>query len=186
MDRVLSCECGKEHYVSSSQAGQEIQCSCGTMIPVPTLRGLRELPLAQVATEQPLTAANRGDKSKRQWQGWRGITLAITMAGFLIAAIFCGRFTLQRSMIDTSYTLTQELDAGGAMFDSFDPNTLSSMWHTFGEIDMRNKFYPIFYRLQLYAANRTRMALISGAIAAGFAAIGFGIWLSTPKKTVPV
>lgn len=185
MDRVLVCECGKEHFVSTSQAGQELQCSCGKIIPVPTLRGLRELPLAQVSTDQLLAAANRGDLTKRQWQGWRGVTLAATMAGFLIAAICCGWFTMQRLSIDTSYTVAQEQAAGDAMIDSFDPNTLAAMWHTFGQIDMRFKRYPNFYLYQLYAAERTQFAKIAGAIAAGFAAIGLVIWLSTPKKTVP-
>lgn len=185
MDRVLSCECGKEHYVSNSQAGQEIQCSCGKIIPVPTLRRLRDLPLAQAATVQPAATATRGELSKRQWQGWRGVTLAVTMAGFLVATIACGWFSLQRWSIDTSYTVAQELVAGDVMIDSFDPNTLSTMWHNFGQMDMRRKHYPEFYLYQLYAAERTRLAQITGAIAAGFAAIGLVIWLTTPKQSIP-
>lgn len=185
MDRVLSCECGKEHYISSSQAGQEIQCSCGKIIPVPTLRRLRDLPLAQAATEQAATTANRGDLRKRQWQGWRGIALATTMAGFLVAAVACGWFSLQWWSIDTSYTVAQELVAGDAMIDSFDPNTLSNMWHSFGQMDMRRKHFPEFYLYQLYAAERMRLAQISGAIAAGLAAIGLVIWLTNPKQSVP-
>lgn len=185
MDRVLSCECGKEHYVSNSQAGQEIQCSCGKIIPVPTLRRLRDLPLAQAVAEQPLAAANRGDLSKRQWQGWRGITLAIAMAGFLVAAIACGWFSLQRWAVDTSYTVEQELVAGDAMIDSFDPNTLSEMWHSFGQIDMRRKHFPEFYLYQIYAGERVILAQIAGAIAAGFAAIGLVVWLTNPKQSVP-
>ncbi len=185
MDRVLSCECGKEHHVSSSQAGQEIQCSCGKILPIPTLRRLRDLPLASAPTEQPATAANRGDLSRRQWQGWRGVALAIAMAGFSIAAIACGRFTLQRAMINTSYTAEQELQAGEAMIDALDPNGLSGMWYSFGQMDMRFKGYPDFYLIQLYAAERTQYALIAAAIAAGFAAIGVVIWLTNRKKSVP-
>lgn len=185
MDRVLSCECGKKHYVSSSQAGQELQCSCGKIIPVPTLRGMRDLPLAEAAPETPVTAANRGDSSKRQWQGWRGITLAVTMGCFLIALFSCGWYVLQRTRVDASYTAAQELEAGEAMIDSLDPNALSLTWHAFGQMGMSYKHYPAFYLVQLYAEEQTQYAQIAGAIAAGFAAIGLGIWLTTPKLNVP-
>ena len=52
MDRLLSCECGQVHRVSRSQAGQEIKCGCGKILPVPTLRGLSDLPLANTETPQ--------------------------------------------------------------------------------------------------------------------------------------
>ncbi len=181
MDRVLSCECGREHSVSSSQAGQEIHCRCGKILPVPTLRGMRQLPLADSPAQSLEQSANGGDKSVREWQGWRGMGLAVSMACFLIAASFCGWYALQRSRIDTSFTVQQEVQAGDAMIDSFDPATLSEMWHSFGQMGMQLKRYPDFYLYQLYAADLTQNALIAGAIAAGCALIGLGIWLTTPK-----
>ncbi len=47
----LPCSCGQRHVVSTKQAGGEIRCSCGVVLAVPTLRKLRELPLATVDTK---------------------------------------------------------------------------------------------------------------------------------------
>jgi hypothetical protein len=43
---LLACACGREHAVETRQAGESIPCDCGTRLEVPTLRKLRELPLA--------------------------------------------------------------------------------------------------------------------------------------------
>jgi hypothetical protein len=48
-DYLLSCTCGQKLTVSSRQAGESLRCSCGTMLEVPTMRGLRELEAVQPA-----------------------------------------------------------------------------------------------------------------------------------------
>jgi hypothetical protein len=185
MDRLLSCECGQVHRVSRSQAGQEIKCGCGRILPVPTLRALSNLPLAEPESPVSDAATTRGaSAASGSWQGWRGTTLAFAMAGFLIASIFCGWFSLQRWLVDTSYSVDQEIEAGEAMIDKFDPNTLASVWYTFGQMGMRNKQYPPFYLAQLYAAERVQFAQIAGGIALGFAAIGLILWLTNKKPAV--
>ncbi|MBI3838225.1 MAG: hypothetical protein HY288_09875 [Planctomycetia bacterium] len=47
----LSCTCGQSVSVSASQAGQTVRCSCGAQLEVPTLRGLRELPLSDAPAD---------------------------------------------------------------------------------------------------------------------------------------
>ncbi len=192
MDRLLSCECGETHRVSRSQAGQEIKCDCGKILSVPTLRGLSDLPLADAAPQeadaitsrQPSMATNRGARtaSPGGWQGWRGITMALAMAGCLIASVSCGWFTFQRSLVNTSYTVDQEIEAGNQAFNALDPNALSSVWYTFGRMGLRNKEYPNFYWARLYAEERVHYAQIAGGIALGFAAIGLVLWLTTKKR----
>ncbi len=188
MDRLLSCECGQTHRVARSQAGQEIKCDCGRILPVPTLRGLSELPLAE-SVPQDLgkssgKATTRGapTASHSGWQGWRGITMALAMAGCLIASVSCGWFTFQRSLVNTSYTVDQEIEAGNQAFNALDPNALSSVWYTFGRMGLRNKEYPNFYWARLYAEERVHYAQIAGGIALGFAAIGLVLWLTTKKR----
>lgn len=195
MDRLLSCECGQTHRVSRSQAGQEIKCDCGKILSVPTLRGLSDLPLADAAPQeayantsrQPSMAATRGARtaSPGGWQGWRGITMALAMAGCLIATAACGWFSLQRWMVDTSYTVEMELENGNKGFDALDPYALSSVWDAFGQVGLREKMYPNFYWARLYAEQRVQFAQIAGGIAIGFAAIGLVIWLTT-KKSKPL
>ena len=193
MDRLLSCECGKTHRVSRSQAGQEIKCDCGKILSVPTLRGLANLPLAESSPQTPGEsssrhtgrAVTRGDRaaSPGGWQGWRGITMALAMAGCLIASVSCGWFSLQRWLVDTSYTVEQEIAAGEKAFDELDPNALSSVWYSFGQMGLRDKQYPIFYWARLYAEQRVQFAQTAGGIALGFAAIGLVVWLTTKKST---
>ncbi len=192
MDRLLICECGKAHRVSRSQAGQVIQCDCGANLSVPTLRGLSDLPLAETYPQAAgeLSARQTGTVAARKsatpaaggWQGWRGITMALAMAGCLIASIFCGWFSLQRWRVDTSYTAEQEIEAGEKAFDELDPYALSSVWYTFGQMGLREKQYPIFFWARLYAEQRVRFAQIAGGIAIGFAAIGLVVWLTTKKS----
>src|SRR5678815_2344165 len=40
---LLPCACGQQISVSAAQAGESLRCSCGAMVEVPTMRGLREL-----------------------------------------------------------------------------------------------------------------------------------------------
>lgn len=190
MDRLLSCECGQTHRVSRSQAGQEIKCVCGKVLSVPTLRGLSDLPLAeseaQGSGQSTARVTTRGApvSSKGGWQGWRGITMALAMAGCLIASVLCTRFSLQRWLVDTSYTAEQDIEAGNQALDSLDPNALSSVWYTFGQMGLRNKQHPNYYWARLWADQRVQFTQIAGGIAIGFAAVGLVLWLTT-KKTEP-
>ncbi len=44
---LLSCaSCGTAHTIETAQAGETIRCDCGANLDVPTLRGIRGLPLA--------------------------------------------------------------------------------------------------------------------------------------------
>ncbi len=55
---LLTCTCGREIPVELSQAGEELRCTCGATILVPTFRQLRELPVAAVEpTKQVATHA---------------------------------------------------------------------------------------------------------------------------------
>ncbi len=183
MDRLLSCECGRELRVSRSQAGQEIKCDCGKIVPVPTLRGLSELPLANAEPNTANAVATGGASPKPSpWQGWRGTTLALAAAGCLIATLFSAWFLLQWSAVPKGYTVAAEIEASNKMLDSFDPNILSSEWHIFSHLGLRTKSPPYLYRFSLYAGERMLMAKIAGAIAAGFAALGFTIWITTGRK----
>lgn len=58
MKYLLPCDqCGTEHEVDPSQAGENLQCQCGRTLEVPSLRGLRELRPVTVQPAKP--AASR-------------------------------------------------------------------------------------------------------------------------------
>jgi hypothetical protein len=79
-DYLLPCTCGKKAVVSTVQAGETIRCaSCGAALPVPTMRGLRELE----AVEPAGSAARRRTASA----GWEDRHRAAFL--FVLAAIAC-------------------------------------------------------------------------------------------------
>jgi hypothetical protein len=48
---LLSCSCGKSVSVALRQAGETVQCECGETLNVPSLRGLRQLPVETIEAE---------------------------------------------------------------------------------------------------------------------------------------
>ncbi len=178
MDYLLSCDCGPEFTLNPSQAGQEIPCACGKSLSVPTLRGLSQLPRATKEENTPAKAVG-----KRQWAGWQGPVIAAAFAGFLISLGCAGWFGLQRSMVDTSYTIESEIEAGDELFDTYSPEELSLVWNNYEEVGLGPKDPPDFFLWNLYAADRTKYAAISGSIAAVSGLIVVAVWLSAPKAT---
>lgn len=192
MDRLLRCTCGRDLVVSNSQAGQELTCACGKIVAVPTLRGLAALPLAQALAQttadapQPYATSGVGQQldsgANRAWQGWRGPALALATAGFLIAAVAGSWFGFQRFQIDTSYTVEAEIAAGAEMIESYDPNTLSTIWHQFGSMGLGEKHPPAFFLWQVYAEDRAKKATTSGVVAAVFGVLALAIALSAKRR----
>jgi hypothetical protein len=188
MDYLLSCECGREYNVSRSQAGQEIECECGKLLAVPTLRGMGSLPRAGQDSATPVSTFSPSPESVRtSWQGWRGPVMALSMAGFLIATAFCGWFSLQRWSIDTSYTEESEIEIGVSALNLADPNELSQIWEAFAKLGLRAKDPPDFFYWNRYAQQRERFAVTSGIVALAFGLLTLAVWWTsskTPKKKV--
>ena len=123
------------------------------------------------------------DASRTPWSGWRGPTIALAAAGFLISAALCGWYGFQRSRIDTSYTADSEIAAGNELLAEYDPEQLSDIWRAFAKMSLRTKTPPPFHQWNLYASILERRALTSGAIAALFALVFLGVWFTTPRAS---
>src|SRR5205823_12538424 len=72
---LLPCSCGQTTQVAVAQAGNEVVCSCGKRLHVPTMRGIRQLELAP------------SEASGRPAPGWSRIHGAIFAAGLVAAVI---------------------------------------------------------------------------------------------------
>lgn len=188
MERLLTCQCGRVHVVSRSQAGQQLPCDCGQSVSVPTLRGMADLPLAQPASAAATPSAGGGPPSSneatanRAWQGWRGPLMALASAGCLIALAFCGWYSFQRFAIDTSYTPETEIANGRNLLDSYDANSLTTVWHEFSVMGLNRKSPPVFHLWNLFAKELEQKALTSGAIAAGFALVALAVAWSAKRS----
>lgn len=177
MEYILSCPCGRQHHVSRSQAGQQLACDCGQALQVPTLRGLAGLPLA---TDKGVAAT----QERSPWAGWRGTALAISSAICLLFAAPCGYFLYERSCIDTSYTVTQEIANGAAEIDALSLDMMAVRWFDFEKNGLGPKLKPIFYYYKKYARDREILAGVTGAVAllAGLSAATVWVTTRNPKK----
>ncbi len=69
----LDCTCGEHHIVSPQQAGGEVQCTCGKLLPVPTLRKLRELAVVIAAAAPQRTTWG----IRKQWACVGGVVSVV-------------------------------------------------------------------------------------------------------------
>lgn len=155
----LTCPCGVAHSVSTSQAGQEIHCSCGNSLQVPTLRGLKELPPSQpVASERP--TRKDADQARRP-----SILLGSLFAIIFLAIPTAIFFGYQRMKLDTS--LTQEADQQQAFeeLDAAGPLQLSEAWDSYSTIPLGPPTKPPFYYVQRYARTLEWRIAIAGTVA---------------------
>ena len=76
---LLPCECGENIAISTSQAGQEVTCSCGAVVQVPTMKGIRELEMMTV--DEP-------DMRPAKWDAKAGVAL-VGLVLVVIGLAFC-------------------------------------------------------------------------------------------------
>lgn len=179
MEYLLKCECGLEHRITKSQAGQEIECSCGQKLTAPTLRGISKLPQAPLENQPAGTQTQ--DKASA-WNGWRGPTMAAATAIMLISGGFSIRYLMQRSSIDTSYTMETQITLDSELIAKADPRQLDVAWNEFAGYTMSQKRPPNYFLWNRYAEERENLAKITGGIAAFFGLIATGIWFSAKRQ----
>ncbi len=84
---LLPCSCGQKTRIAAAQAGAQVACGCGKSLSVPTLRGIKQLEIAPVAT----TA-----KSPGRWSPIHGALfasgLAIASIGVVVLAFYGVRY----------------------------------------------------------------------------------------------
>ena len=161
MHYELTCTCGAKHAVTVSQAGQSLACSCGNSLAIPTLRGLKELPVAEP------TAAVKGRAIDKPTTGRPSIIVGVLVTIFFIAlpvAIFYG---YSRLRMDTSQTEESERDEAFALLEKAEPVMLSDAWDQYSTTALGPPSKPAFFYVQ-----QKRQQLEMGlAIAAGIALV---------------
>lgn len=153
----LDCPCGATHLVTTSQAGQEVCCSCGRTLPIPTLRELRELPPAEAEAHSSARPIDRPDR--RRPSILVGVMFIIIVFA-VPAAIF---FAYQRLTMDTSYTEALDREQAFAELDRATPGQLSATWDEFSTQSLGVPSKPTFYYVQAYRRTlEWRIAIASG------------------------
>ncbi len=81
---LMTCACGQQTAVDSSQSGLRLPCQCGQQLEVPTHRGLMQLPRAEPATTTVATeTATTGGWGRRQ-----GVLFLAAMLLLVAAALW--------------------------------------------------------------------------------------------------
>ena len=107
MHFLLPCPCGKSLPIEPRQAGEEITCSCGQQLTIPTMREMRLLP----SDGKPAVAPSRN------WSGRQGWLFSGGAAIVLIAVIAFAFLTYKRSKLEL-YTDKPQLDYEAMEADS--------------------------------------------------------------------
>ncbi|MDR1142183.1 MAG: hypothetical protein LBL62_10855 [Planctomycetaceae bacterium] len=81
---LLSCSCGRLHEIETSQAGQQVTCSCGQTQQVPSLLKIKKLPVA----EEKKTDRSELSKPKNETGKMRQVFFLLGIVFFLPVAIF--------------------------------------------------------------------------------------------------
>ena len=84
---LLPCSCGKSIPIDTSQAGQEVRCSCGQSQEVPTLRGIRQLLQAEQAVTQQHRVKKPWSNKRTIWFAVGLTTIAVGISGMLIVGV---------------------------------------------------------------------------------------------------
>jgi hypothetical protein len=162
---LLPCSCGQKVRVANSQAGGQVACGCGNRLPVPTLRGLRELEIAPT------------DVPKRSRAGWSRLHGAFFATGLLAAAVGFVLITLflwrYSQLVGLSTDRTDDVvQAESTQIDNFTAVQLLTAWSELVEQGLGEKQTPIW----IAAKETIRGYLMWVSVGAG--AIVAGILLS--------
>jgi hypothetical protein len=155
------CACGVEHLVVPSDAGQQIHCSCGKILEVPTLRRLRQLPTSD---------SDRGDSSgtRRPWSTRQGLLFNVGLVVLvlaLFALVFLGRKRSQLSLERPAFPYQEFVAKEVAQWNV---NELWQFWTANREVKLDARPTPD-YLIARQVARRLDGLL---AVAAGFGVVG--------------
>ena len=158
---LLTCQCGTEILVRTSQAGGTVRCQCGYEVSIPTLRDLRQLPMTSTTAAASTTRQN--------WQTSNGVLFAAGVPITLIClAIFLFALYL-RGYLDVSKPDLGELQS--AYLHDLDTLTLTqswSFWLSVRAMKLDDRPTP------LYLINRDRAVQLLGFMIVSSVGIAIG------------
>lgn len=160
---LVSCECGQSVAVETTQAGEDVMCSCGRKVGVPALRALRQLPRVEVVPEKPPSS------------GWSPVHGAVFAAGSLLAVcgLLVGAYALiQESRLDVPGPSEAEVQQWIERIDLLSMEEQWALWVESRDNGLPPGIAPLA-RLRQAAVGYRRLASI------GLGAALFGLLLCT-------
>lgn len=152
---LLPCKCGKKIPIDLSQAGQQIPCECGTIVEVPTLRGVRELE----RSEAPVSAS----ESRTEWDPTRGMIFAVSLLLFVTgAAVAYFGYQGLRATPDISNEVEQEEFASAV--DDMTVVETYEVWQSIRDSGLGPRGQNVYVNIRKFRSGRKRTLAIGIAM----------------------
>jgi hypothetical protein len=162
---LLTCTCGQDVAVTTTQAGSDVPCPCGKSLPVPTLLQLKQLP--QVQEDQPKTPA-------KKWTPLQGGVFVAGAVVTLVALGTAGYLAWQRSQLKTEKPkIAGKLD----YIADTRKRSMDELWE-YWEVLSDEKLWPRRRpRIPIYAIDRKKDAVLRRylSVAVGVALAGLAL-----------
>jgi hypothetical protein len=176
---LLPCSCGQKTPVSPAQAGGHVTCVCGKSLPVPTLRGLRELEIA------PATAP----QEKAGWSRVHGVAFASGLTVAAIGVVLLALSVLQYGQI-VGFGMTKDrtedvLRSQQADIEGMSPTQVLSEWRKDVEEGLGEQEEPPWSKFKRLAASNMKWIKVGAAAVIGGILISL-ITLLVPANAVKV
>ncbi len=168
MHHVLTCSCGAKHLVTVSQAGQSLACACGNSLSIPTLRGLKELPLADDQAKPAPRAIDRPSASRPS------ILVGMMFLLFFVAGGMAIFFGYQRLKLDTSKTLENVRSQAFKQIDEANPVQISHAWEQYSATRLGVPTKPEHYYVEARRDSLNLQIIIAASVALLAAVIAGG------------
>lgn len=159
----LSCKCGQDIPVQTSQAGQMVTCACGNVFEAPRLRELRQLPACgSVAVKETKTPIAHVSIVR--------ILFVISLIGFVGAVLYSGLMLLGLQNLDLGMSEEQLAQRDSETIDSMNLEQLWGAWRSL-RTDGLGLEAPPPELINRYRYKQLRGALNMAAIVAGVFAV---------------
>ena len=174
---LLPCPaCNRSIIVEPAQAGRELTCECGSVSTAPTMRRIRELPLAPVSEEK---------KAADTWQGPKRTVFSLGLAALLVGLVLVIAFQTARRGLNTELPPLADVEGVNEQLDALPVDELFVGWKsTIRTSELVEPETPNQIVLDRRKDRRYFSLVVTGAvlIVGGIAGMG---WASLRKNSNP-
>lgn len=175
---LLPCSCGQKTPVFISAAGTEVTCVCGKILPVPSIRGLRELELEALKTAD-------SPRPTTTYAGWdiRGIVFVIGLLAALVGFGLAGWHGYVWSQVDTTNHEHVFLEEIEHRIDEQSPLQLLDIWKHVTKDGLGDYEEPLHRQWQKISDDAWQMLQVGVLmVVGGVAAVGYSLFAGTANR----
>lgn len=156
MKYLFPCsECGTNHKIDIAQAGQRITCACGAALEVPTMRGIRQLEVAEP------TGGETADKPA--WSPRLGAAFVGGVALMVLGLIVVGMGVIGWSRLVVPDPVAYDPRHTDEMLESLSPMATFELWEDVKKAGLGPYQKPA-YLMANEAKTKLTWILVSGGI----------------------